>query len=107
MSMRARGNDSATSFDAVQIIMQVEDEQGIEIPDSIIDEIKPWERLTISDLIAATERCLSSTRTVRSAEQAVASAIRTLFPSSPDSLDHHTPLLDAIAPNRDHGSSYE
>jgi hypothetical protein len=107
MSMRALSNDSATFFDAVQIIMQVEDEQGLEIPDSIVEEIRPWERLTISDLIAATDRCLSSSRAVRSAEQAVVSAIRTLFPSSPDSLDHHAPLLDAIAPNRDYGSSYE
>ena len=107
MSMRAQSIESATFSDAVQIIMQVEEEQGLEIPDSTIKEISPWERLTINDLIAATDRCLSSSRTGRSAEQAVVSAIRTLFPLSPDSLDHFAPLLDAIAPNRDYGSSYE
>jgi hypothetical protein len=108
LSMRALSDDAATFFDAVQIIMQVEDDLGIEIPDSTVEEIKPWEQLTIRDLIVVTDRCVPEPRAVKStAEGAVASAIRTLFPSSPDPLSYDTPLQDALSPNREYGASYE
>ena len=58
-SMRTSSDKAATFFDAVQIIMQIEDDQGLMIPDAVLEEIKPWEKLKIRDLVDATRHCLA------------------------------------------------
>ncbi len=106
--MRALCDKTATFFDAVQIIMQIEEDQAVEIPDSVVEQVEPWEELAIRDLVEATERCLAIDHGSRSdAEAAVISAIKTQYPSAPEMLPFDVPLLDAIAPDRDYGDSYD
>lgn len=58
-SMRTNCDKAATFLDSVQIIMQIEDDQGLMIPDAVLEEIKPWEKLKIRDLVDATRHCLA------------------------------------------------
>jgi hypothetical protein len=108
LSMRASCDKAATVFGAVQIIMQIEDDQGLKIPDAVVEQIKSWEELTIRNLVEAARRSLvADCRLPHESEMMVTSAIKSQFPSSPDILDFDVPLLDAIAPGRNYGDSYQ
>ena len=74
----------ATHYDAVRILLQIEDEQGIRIPDSAIEQITAWEKITVGHLISAAHSCLGKDRFTESeATAAVRSAIIAEFPSAP------------------------
>ncbi len=106
--MRTSCDGAATFFCAVQIIMQIEGDQGLKIPDAIVERIKPWEELTIRDLVEATSRCLvTESRLPQESEMMVRSAIKSQFPSAPDTIDFDTPLLAAIAIDRTCGDEYQ
>ena len=55
--------------------MQIEDDRGIEIPDSVVEGIGPWEELTVRDLVEATNQCLAADLGQPQAEVAVIAAI--------------------------------
>ncbi|MCA9178805.1 MAG: hypothetical protein KDB14_30290 [Planctomycetales bacterium] len=104
--MRAQCDKAAAFFSAVQIILQIESEHGLHIPDTVVEQIKPWEELTIRDLVEATNRCLAADcRPLHQTEAMVASAIKSAFPDAPDMLDFDAPIMDAIEPDRDYGDS--
>jgi hypothetical protein len=106
--MRASCDGAAAFLFAAQIIMRIEDDQGLEIPDSVVERIRDWEELTIRDLVEATARSLvADGRTPQESEIMVTSAIKSQFPSAPDILDFNAPLLDAIAMDRTYGDEYQ
>lgn len=108
LTMRASCEGAVAFFGAVQIITQIEDDHGLKIPDAVVEEIKPWEELTIRDLVEATSRCLvADCRLPQESEMMVTSAIKSQFPSAPDIIDFDTPLLDAIAMDRTYGDEYQ
>jgi len=105
--MRTTCDQTATYFKAVEIIMQIEDDHGVELPDSVVQETRPWEQLTIRDIVNAVHACLGGTDNESRAEAAVISAIQTVCPNAQGMLPLDIPLLDAIAPDRDYGASYD
>jgi len=108
LTMRASCDGAAAFLFAAQIIMRIEDDQGLEIPDSVVERIRPWEELTIRDLVEATARSLvADGRTPQESEIMVTSAIKSQFPSAPDILDFNAPLLNAIAMDRTYGDEYQ
>ncbi|MEM7010564.1 MAG: hypothetical protein AAF585_03680 [Verrucomicrobiota bacterium] len=105
--MRQFSDEVRTFFDSVQIILQIEEDHAIQIPDSVIESISPWEELTLRNLVTATQRCLhTSLDHPDSAEVAVTTAVEKLFPSISRPIDFDAPLLEAIAPDRAYGESY-
>ncbi len=88
-------------------MMQIEDDLGIEIPESVTLDSCPWEHMTVDHLVNAVHSCLDGSDKQSRAERAVISAIKTAFPSAPQTLPPDVPLLDAIAPDRDYGASYD
>ncbi len=99
LSMRHTADESATFFDAIQILMCVEERLGIEISDETVEAIRPWSDLTLHDLATAVQRADTS-QTFFQTEQVVLSAVKAEFPSAPELLDFSLPLLDAISPHR-------
>ena len=107
LAMRANCDETATFFKAVEVIMQIEDEHGVQIPDSVVQDTGLWEQLTIRDLVNAAHSCLDDRDNELCAETVVFTAIKTLFPNVQETLPLDAPLLDAIAPDRDYGASYD
>ncbi len=107
ISMRRECDKVTTSYDAIRIIMEVEAELQVEIPDAVVEQQNAWENSTVQDLISATAHCLgSSDKSSSKARDAVFAAIKKLFPESPIELPLDVPLLDAIASGRTYGDSY-
>jgi len=106
--MRAMSDGFSALVHAVEIIMQIEEDHEIEIPDSAFEHNGAWEKMTIRHLVVATDKCLHSTNPDQVlAEGAVVSAIKKQCPFAPDTLEFDRPLLDAILPDRDYGSLYD
>jgi predicted RNA-binding Zn-ribbon protein involved in translation (DUF1610 family) len=99
LSMRRLADEAATFFDAVMILMHIEERFGIIILDQTVEAICPWNDLTLQDLVAAVQQTDTSV-VLSQAEQVVLSAVRTEFPNAPEPLNFNMPLLDAISPYR-------
>jgi len=100
MSMRRSIDDTATFYDAILIIMQIEERLGIIIADERVEEIRAWSDLSLHDLTTVV-RSLSTDASV-SVDEVVLSAVRAAFPNAPEAIDFAAPLLDAISPRRDY-----
>ncbi len=87
--------DTTNFFYAVEILMQLEKACGISVADETVENIRPWEELTLQDLVIAAERS-SEQQNSAWAYEAVYTAVRKEFPHAPESLDFTVPLRDAL-----------
>lgn len=102
MDMRRTVDEVSTSYNATLIIMRIEEELGITIPEEMEEPACTSNDVTLHDLVMIVNRC-SLTLDFAKAEQVVRSAVRAEFPDAPESLDFTAPLLNAIALNRKYG----
>ena len=107
LRMRALIDDTVNFYDAVQIIMSIEENEGMKISDAVVEGIRPWEHLTIRDLITAAECSMAPTIDRRfRAERMVIAAIENVFPSAPKPFDYDAHLHEAISPDPDYEKGY-
>ncbi len=99
LRMRKFVDETTTFYDAILIIMHVEEHFGTTIPDENVEAVSPWEKLTLRDLVAAVDRSLPAGSTA-SATDAVMAAVCKEFPSAPECPDFTAPLLDALGNQR-------
>jgi hypothetical protein len=83
---------------AVRIIMRVEKQLRIAIPDNAVDGALPWQELTLSHLSAAVCRAIPSLSAPDS-DAIIRSALTVEFPTFPgtETLDFGVPLFEAFS----------
>jgi hypothetical protein len=103
--MRKSCDEVATLVYAVEIVLFVEEQLGITIPDTLIDNEMPRDQITLRFLTSIVETVLPPGGE-SAAAAAVASAVRCEFPDAVDPLDMDAPLLDAVCPHRIYEEGY-
>lgn len=92
------GDENSAFHDAISLLMRIESNLGIDIPDEAVEEIRPWALvrwLTIRE-VAKVVHTIANTASFSSLVDAVVSALKEEFPQCSAEFDIDTPLLDVI-----------
>ena len=91
--------DENSSFhDAISLLMRVESNLEIEVPDEAIEKVRPWKQvrwLTVRE-IASAVHTVADASSFSSIVDVVVSAVKEEFPQCPAEFDIDLPLHDVI-----------
>jgi len=96
--MNERVDEHSAFYYAISLLMRIESNLGIDIPDEAVETIRPWKLvrwLTIRE-VAKVVHTIVNTASFSSLVDAVVSALKEEFPQCSAEFDIDTPLLDII-----------
>lgn len=91
-------DEASAYYEAIMILMRVEKNLGIEVPDEAVEKVRAWgdaRWLTVRELALAVHS-MANSEPFTSVADAVVAALREEYPKCPEEFDIDTPLFEVI-----------